>query len=220
MVGRGMTNHTSGTDNKPTHFRVEGFGRRSWSDLGSTWGVNVSCLIFTRQWQWVCNLYFCVLCAQTNAHWERLNCLSVRLQAVWLITANFRVMGWYCQLLVRVLVSCHHPFCTKPALNSVTCIWSGLSYRKWVNETNSGCCMTLRKAGDLWIWKRKHSIALCGELAVEEAMDLSQEWMSERMKEQTVYIIDCKFSQYLLSAWCITLCKLRCDPLFLQSCVA
>ena len=93
-----------------------------------------------------------------------------------------------------------------------------------VGKRNSGCCMTLRRAGDLWIWKRKHYIALCGELAVEEDMDLSQDRrrdrMSERMKEQTVYIIDCEFSQYLLSARCITQCKLRCDPLFLQSCFA
>jgi hypothetical protein len=33
--GRGMTNHALGTDNKPTHFRVECIGRRSWADLGA-----------------------------------------------------------------------------------------------------------------------------------------------------------------------------------------
>jgi hypothetical protein len=32
--------------------------------------------------------------------------------------------------------------------------------------------MTLRKRDDTGIWKRKHLLALCGELALEEAMDL------------------------------------------------
>jgi hypothetical protein len=33
--------------------------------------------------------------------------------------------------------------------------------------------MTLRKGEDTLVWKRKLSIALCGELALEEALDLS-----------------------------------------------
>jgi hypothetical protein len=39
---------------------------------------------------------------------------------------------------------------------------------------------TLRKWKDAGNWKRKHYIALCGELALEDAMDLwqdSAEWM-------------------------------------------
>jgi hypothetical protein len=46
--------------------------------------------------------------------------------------------------------------------------------------------MTLRKGEDTLIWKRKLWIALCGELALEEALDLSQdrllnEWRSEEI---------------------------------------
>jgi len=33
--------------------------------------------------------------------------------------------------------------------------------------------MTLRKGEDTLIWKRKLCIALCGELALEEVLDLS-----------------------------------------------
>jgi hypothetical protein len=32
--------------------------------------------------------------------------------------------------------------------------------------------MILRKRENIGNWKRKHQIALCGELALEEAMDL------------------------------------------------
>jgi hypothetical protein len=41
-------------------------------------------------------------------------------------------------------------------------------------EDVSSNLMTLMKRENIGIWKRKHYIALCGELVLEEAMDLSQ----------------------------------------------
>jgi len=57
-------------------------------------------------------------------------------------------------------------------------------------EGVSSYWMTLRKKKDTGNWKRKHYIALCGELALEETMDMSydttewiNEWMNEWMNE-------------------------------------
>jgi hypothetical protein len=43
--------------------------------------------------------------------------------------------------------------------------------------------MSLRKREDIGNWKRKHWLTLCGELTLEEAMDLfltqATEWVDE-----------------------------------------
>jgi len=43
---------------------------------------------------------------------------------------------------------------------------------RWVRK-HKQLLITLRKRKDTGNWKRKHYITLCGELALEEAMDLS-----------------------------------------------
>ena len=56
-------------------------------------------------------------------------------------------------------------------------------------EDVSSYWITLRKLEDIVNWKRKHYIALPGELALEEAVDLSQdkttEWMTNGRRQQT-----------------------------------
>jgi len=42
-------------------------------------------------------------------------------------------------------------------------------------EDVRSCCMTLRRIEDIGTWKRKQYIALCGEFALGETMELSQD---------------------------------------------
>jgi hypothetical protein len=49
----------------------------------------------------------------------------------------------------------------------------GQKWREDEDEDVSNCWMALSKREDTGSWNRKHEIALRGELALEEAMDLS-----------------------------------------------
>ena len=52
-------------------------------------------------------------------------------------------------------------------------IRKGLKWQEDKEEDVGSYCMTLRKEEDTLIWRRKLWIALCGELALKEALDLS-----------------------------------------------
>jgi uncharacterized protein YjbK len=54
--------------------------------------------------------------------------------------------------------------------------------------------MTLRKPEDSGIWRRKHELALSGELALEETMDMSQDrlhsdWMNaHKIRHDIIFV--------------------------------